>query len=71
MNKPAMYMYFLMSALFEAEKLLTWFRPKNLQVPIVIVFDLSNVAPARDCPGRAKKAVNYQNFDDGSDDEDF
>ena len=35
------------------------------------VFDLSNVAPARDRPGRAKKAVNYQNFDDGSDDEDF
>jgi len=33
-------------------------------------FDLSNIEPARDRPGRQKKAVNYQNFDDESD-EDF
>merc|ERR1712117_455960 len=34
-------------------------------------FDLSNIAPARDRPGRQKKAVNYQNFDDDDSDEDF
>merc|ERR1712083_1057058 len=33
-------------------------------------FDLSNIAPARDRPGRQRKAVNYENFDDESD-EDF
>merc|ERR1712083_309567 len=33
-------------------------------------FDLSNMAPARDRPGRQRKAVNYENFDDESD-EDF
>merc|ERR1712156_446801 len=34
-------------------------------------FDLSNMAPARDRPGRQKKAVNYQNFGDGDSDGDF
>ena len=30
------------------------------------VFDLSNVAPARDRPGRQKQTINYGAFDDGS-----
>merc|ERR1712066_540567 len=32
-------------------------------------FDLSNIEPARDRPGRQRKTVNYQNFDDDSDED--